>query len=229
MWSKNDRLQNIRVTRCSGTTRSAGRIRGRDARSQTPSFPVAIGEGSHPFPFRTRKLSLLPPMVLRAQVRGRVGRCRGLNRPSIGRSSNTESLSEKSLGHFSCTLKSWREQFSSCCFWPASPAVQTTQRHRLPHRSKANGASSQSNRLRRLCKPRPSARSVKSDSKIPASSFASIAIPALEPSPPVSTQSRSGRRSHARARPALPPPSRVRCYRCSAANTRRRRRCTTSP
>jgi hypothetical protein len=27
-------------------------------------FPVVIGEGSHPFPFRTRKLSLLPPMVL---------------------------------------------------------------------------------------------------------------------------------------------------------------------
>jgi hypothetical protein len=29
-------------------------------------FPVVIGEGSHPFPFRTRKLSPLPPMVLRA-------------------------------------------------------------------------------------------------------------------------------------------------------------------
>ena len=28
-------------------------------------FPVVIGAGSHPFPFRTRKLSLLPPMVLR--------------------------------------------------------------------------------------------------------------------------------------------------------------------
>jgi hypothetical protein len=40
-------------------------------------FPVAIGEGSHPFPFRTRKLSPLPPMVLQAQVCGRVGHCRG--------------------------------------------------------------------------------------------------------------------------------------------------------
>ncbi len=39
-------------------------------------FPVVIGEGSHPFPFRTRKLSPLPPMVLRAKVRGRVGHCR---------------------------------------------------------------------------------------------------------------------------------------------------------
>ena len=56
----------------------ARRIRGEREGPQTPSFPVAIGEGSHPFPFRTRKLSLLPPMVLRAQVRGRVGRCRGL-------------------------------------------------------------------------------------------------------------------------------------------------------
>ena len=65
------------------------------------SFPVAIGEGSHPFPFRTRKLSLLPPMVLRAKVRGRVGHCReysqekpaGSNEPAgfcrQGRSQNT--------------------------------------------------------------------------------------------------------------------------------------------
>src|SRR5204863_6080860 len=43
-------------------------------------FPVVIGAGSHPFPFRTRKLSLLPPMVLRGQLRGRVGHCRGLIR-----------------------------------------------------------------------------------------------------------------------------------------------------
>src|SRR6476660_8732570 len=40
------------------------------------SFPVVIGAGSHPFPFRTRKLSLLPPMVLRGKLRGRVGHCR---------------------------------------------------------------------------------------------------------------------------------------------------------
>jgi hypothetical protein len=31
---------------------------------QAASLPVVIGAGSHPFPFRTRKLSLLPPMVL---------------------------------------------------------------------------------------------------------------------------------------------------------------------
>ncbi len=43
---------------------------------QAAIFPVVIGVGPHPFPFRTRKLSLLPPMVLRAQVRGRVGHCR---------------------------------------------------------------------------------------------------------------------------------------------------------
>src|SRR6478752_7287732 len=40
------------------------------------AFPVVIGEGSHPFPFRTRKLSSLPPMVLHAKVCGRVGHCR---------------------------------------------------------------------------------------------------------------------------------------------------------
>ena len=54
------------------------RARHRDPRCRPPtSFPVAIGEGSHPFPFRTRKLSPPPPMVLQAQVCGRVGHCRG--------------------------------------------------------------------------------------------------------------------------------------------------------
>jgi hypothetical protein len=45
-------------------------------RPQAPSLPVVIGAGSHPFPFRTRKLSLLPPMVLHGKLCGRVGRCR---------------------------------------------------------------------------------------------------------------------------------------------------------
>src|SRR6185295_6679290 len=44
--------------------------------SQAITFPVVIGERSHPFPFRTRKLSSLPPMVLRGKLRGRVGHCR---------------------------------------------------------------------------------------------------------------------------------------------------------
>ena len=39
-------------------------------------FPVVIGEGPHPFPFRTRKLSPLPPMVLQGRLCGRVGHCR---------------------------------------------------------------------------------------------------------------------------------------------------------
>ena|GEM_PF-2438674 len=38
--------------------------------------PVALPEGKHPFPFRTRKLSPLRPMVLSSQGDGRVGRCR---------------------------------------------------------------------------------------------------------------------------------------------------------
>jgi hypothetical protein len=66
------------TSKCSGTIFLVRRIRGAQEEPQTPSFPVAIGAGSHPFPFRTRKLSLLPPMVLPAQVGGRVGRCRGL-------------------------------------------------------------------------------------------------------------------------------------------------------
>ena len=37
---------------------------------------VAIAEGSHPFPFRTRKLSPPAPMVLGRRRPGRVGRCR---------------------------------------------------------------------------------------------------------------------------------------------------------
>ena len=43
---------------------------------------MVIGSGSHPFPFRTRKLSLIPPMVLHGKLCGRVGRCRHyLDRP----------------------------------------------------------------------------------------------------------------------------------------------------
>jgi hypothetical protein len=39
-------------------------------------FPATLPEGSHPFPYRTRKLSPPGPMVLRGQLRGRVGRRR---------------------------------------------------------------------------------------------------------------------------------------------------------
>src|SRR5437868_7712604 len=48
----------------------------REVEPRTASMPVVIGSGSHPFPFRTRKLSLIPPMVLRGKLCGRVGRCR---------------------------------------------------------------------------------------------------------------------------------------------------------
>ena len=37
------------------------------------SFPVNIAWGNHPFPFRTRQLSPTAPMVLRGELRGRVG------------------------------------------------------------------------------------------------------------------------------------------------------------
>ena len=39
------------------------------------SFPVTMSEGPYPIPSRTRKSSPPEPMVLRARVRGRVGRC----------------------------------------------------------------------------------------------------------------------------------------------------------
>ena len=38
-------------------------------------FLVAMAEGKHPFPYRTRKLSPPAPMVLGAVAPGRVGRC----------------------------------------------------------------------------------------------------------------------------------------------------------
>src|SRR4026207_1482252 len=45
-------------------------------------FPVVIGAGSHPFPFRTRKLSLLPPMVLHGKLCGRVAAAGIVVRPA---------------------------------------------------------------------------------------------------------------------------------------------------
>ena len=39
-------------------------------------FSVVLAKGSHPFPFRTRKLSLSAPMVLHGRLCGRVGRRR---------------------------------------------------------------------------------------------------------------------------------------------------------
>ena len=45
---------------------SVGDAHSLSSRPTALGSPVVIGAGSHPFPFRTRKLSLLPPMVLRA-------------------------------------------------------------------------------------------------------------------------------------------------------------------
>jgi hypothetical protein len=43
---------------------------------------VAIPEGPHPFPYRTRKLSPPRPMILLPRGSGKVGRCRGITRPA---------------------------------------------------------------------------------------------------------------------------------------------------
>ena len=48
----------------------------------TDRSPVVIAAGPHPFPFRTRKLSLPAPMVLGGNSPGRVGRCRNPEPPS---------------------------------------------------------------------------------------------------------------------------------------------------
>src|SRR2546421_5768478 len=49
-------------------------------------FPVVIERRSHPFPFRTRQLSSASPMILRGQLRGKVGRRRDYyERPSSNR------------------------------------------------------------------------------------------------------------------------------------------------
>jgi hypothetical protein len=55
---------------------SGARIASGGGEPQAASLPVVIGSGFHPFPFRTRKLSLIPPMVLHGKLCGRVGRCR---------------------------------------------------------------------------------------------------------------------------------------------------------
>ena len=56
--------------------RAACELRSTSADPRQTSLPVVIGSGFHPFPFRTRKLSLIPPMVLYGKLYGRVGRCR---------------------------------------------------------------------------------------------------------------------------------------------------------
>src|SRR2546425_3474882 len=64
-------------------SRPRGRHRVADLKTQY--VPVAIGEGKHPAPFRTRKLSPLPPMVLLWRRSGRVGRRRGTVETGVGR------------------------------------------------------------------------------------------------------------------------------------------------
>ena len=50
-------------------------------------FPVAIPEGPHPFPYRTRKLSPPRPMLLLPRGSGKVGRCRVTTRSLLEQSS----------------------------------------------------------------------------------------------------------------------------------------------
>src|SRR5688572_16562446 len=87
MWiRKSNRVQNIELSRISDDLcKSFTRLTDGSSRPTSPElkpegrvskFPVVIGAGPHPFPFRTRKLSLLPSMVLCGKLHGRVDRCR---------------------------------------------------------------------------------------------------------------------------------------------------------
>src|ERR1700729_655914 len=50
-----------------------------DLQFRCTSFLVVLPQGSHPFPSRTRKLSLAGPMILRWKRRGNVGHRQGLD------------------------------------------------------------------------------------------------------------------------------------------------------
>jgi hypothetical protein len=63
-----------RIPAAGETARQAPpRIKGRTQQKASENLPVTILRGSHPFPSRTRKLSLAGPMVLHAKVCGRLG------------------------------------------------------------------------------------------------------------------------------------------------------------
>src|SRR3979411_3321316 len=75
------------------------------------SLPVVIGSGSHPFPFRTRKLSLIPPMVLHGKLCGRVGRCRHYSEKPASFGSRAFALYGESATLFAqrhLTNRTWR-------------------------------------------------------------------------------------------------------------------------
>lgn len=68
---------------CSGHTDRKPRPRGL-RRPVSETVPVAMAEGKHPVPYRTRKLSLPAPMVLHAGACGRVGDRRTTHHPRRG-------------------------------------------------------------------------------------------------------------------------------------------------
>src|SRR5258705_3446294 len=67
-------------------------------------FWVIVAKGFHPFPSRTRKLSPSAPMVLHAQVCGRVGRCPINKKPRLG--------VEPEPGFYFCRTKAGSDRFT---------------------------------------------------------------------------------------------------------------------
>ena len=78
---KADEDQKINDLRCRVHASVSVSISFYDLLIKNKNFLVAMVLGKHPIPFRTRKLSPDTPMVLRGQLRGRVGCCQDHNRP----------------------------------------------------------------------------------------------------------------------------------------------------
>src|ERR1700691_1501230 len=86
--------------------------------TRVSSFLVIIPRGSHPFPSRTRKLSLAGPMILHGQLCGNVGR----RRIKIRKGRSEYSMRPFSFGGCSCcgcsffTILDRRFLFLDSCF-----------------------------------------------------------------------------------------------------------------
>jgi hypothetical protein len=106
-----------------------------DLQFRCTSFLVVLPQGSHPFPSRTRKLSLAGPMILRWKRRGNVGHRQDLN--SKGR--NAQSVGGLFLFFQSFAnplLRDWRRR--ATLSWQANLHVKAKREFTL-----GNGDSSE--------------------------------------------------------------------------------------
>jgi hypothetical protein len=77
-------------------------------------FPVVMAAESHPFPSRTRKLSLSAPMVLEGLPSGRVGHRRNISQPDsrspLGGSCYRRVCASGRSGHRPASVRPWASQ-----------------------------------------------------------------------------------------------------------------------